>query len=76
MMVEELRKKSTAELTSEMLDLLKEQFNLRMQKGMGEAPRPHLYKKVRQEIARIKTVLAEKERAAKKEQQVKEESKA
>ena len=76
MIAEQLRKKTATELKTEMLDLLKEQFNLRMQKGMGEAPRPHLYKKVRQEIGRIKTILAEKERKAKKEQQAKKERKA
>lgn len=56
----ELRKKSIEELTQEMLALLKEQFNLRIQKGSGQLPKPNLLKKVRRDIARIKTVLTEK----------------
>jgi large subunit ribosomal protein L29 len=57
----ELRNKSVSELTTEMLALLKEQFNLRIQKGAGQPPKPHLFKKVRHDIARIKTLLKEKE---------------
>lgn len=60
----DLRKKSEAELAKELLELTKEQFNLRMQKGMGEVPRPHLFKQVRRNIARVKTLLKEKERKA------------
>lgn len=60
----DLREKSVAELKKELLELGKEQFNLRMQKGLGEAPRPHFYKKVRRDIARVKTLLKEKERKA------------
>ncbi|AKQ33909.1 50S ribosomal protein L29 [Candidatus Coxiella mudrowiae] len=62
MKTNDLRNKTEAELKKEFLELLKEQFNFRMQKGMGEVPRPHLYKKVRRNIARIKTLLREKER--------------
>lgn len=47
-------------LRKELLDLMKEQFSLRMQKGMSEIPRPHLYKQVRRNIARVKTILKEK----------------
>jgi large subunit ribosomal protein L29 len=56
----ELRNKSTEELGKEMLALLKEQFNLRIQKGVGQAPKSHLFRKVRLAIARIKTILKEK----------------
>ncbi len=59
MKADELRKKSKSELNEELISLLKEQFNLRMQGGMGEAPRPHLYGKVRRAIARVKTILNE-----------------
>ena len=58
----EWRDKSTAELKKELLAFCKEQFNLRMQKSMGEAPRSHQFKKVRRNIARVKTILNEKER--------------
>lgn len=57
----ELRKKSTEALKSELLALLREQFNLRMQRGVGQTPSPHLFGKVRKQIARVKTLLSEKE---------------
>ncbi|MFN7097926.1 MAG: 50S ribosomal protein L29 [Gammaproteobacteria bacterium] len=44
-------------LKEELLSLLREQFNLRMQKGSGAAVKPHLFKKVRRSIARLKTRL-------------------
>lgn len=62
MNINDLRNKSMDELRKELLDLMREQFNLRMQKGMSEVPRPHLYKQVRRNIARVKTILKEKER--------------
>jgi large subunit ribosomal protein L29 len=52
--------KSAAELKEELLNLRKEQFNLRMQRGAGQMSKPHLFKAVRRDIARIKTVLTEK----------------
>ena len=61
----ELRTKSEAELKQELLNLLREQFNLRMQRGSGQSPRPHLFKNVRRDIARVKTVLNEKAKAGK-----------
>lgn len=57
----ELRTKSTEELNAELLSLLKEQFNLRVQKGIGQAPQANLFKKVRRQVARIKTIMREKE---------------
>jgi large subunit ribosomal protein L29 len=56
----ELRAKSQEDLNKEMLDLLREQFNLRMQRGSGQLSRPSDVKRVRREIARIKTILNEK----------------
>ncbi len=56
----ELRNKSVDELTKELLALLKEQFNLRMQRGTGQSAKSHLFKKVKASIARIKTILKEK----------------
>ncbi len=56
----ELREKSVAELESELVGLYKEQFNLRMQKGVGQLSRPDQFSKVRKNIARIKTILNEK----------------
>ncbi len=56
----ELRNKSVGELMKELIALLREQFNLRIQRGVGQAPKPHLFKTVRLNIARIKTILREK----------------
>ena len=52
--------KSAAELKEELINLRKEQFHLRMQRGAGQMSKPHLFKAVRRDIARIKTVLTEK----------------
>ncbi|OOZ36664.1 50S ribosomal protein L29 [Solemya velesiana gill symbiont] len=59
MKVSELREKNPAELEESLLDLRKEQFNLRMQQGTGQLARPSEMNRVRKEIARIKTVLNE-----------------
>ena len=59
----ELRGKSEVELRETLHDLLKEQFNLRMQRGTGQFSRPHLMKDVRRNIARVKTVINEKRQA-------------
>lgn len=56
----ELREKSADELNQALLDLLKDQFNLRMQKSSGQLAQNHLVNNVRRDIARIKTVLNEK----------------
>ncbi|HEC29134.1 MAG TPA: 50S ribosomal protein L29 [Gammaproteobacteria bacterium] len=60
MKASDLRQKSDTELTKELSGLLREQFNLRMQQGTGQLARPDQMKKVRRNIARIKTVLNEK----------------
>ena len=59
----ELRKESEDKLREELLKLRREQFNLRMQQATGQLARPDQVKKVRRDIARIKTVLNEKARA-------------
>lgn len=59
----ELRGKSGAELKQALEELLKEQFNLRMQRGTGQFSRPHLMKDVRRNIARVKTIMIEKRQA-------------
>jgi len=60
MNAKELRGKDITELELELLTLRREQFNLRMQQGGGQAPRPDQFSKVRKDIARIKTVMTEK----------------
>ena len=63
MKAKELRGKSDVDLREALHDLLKEQFNLRMQRGTGQFSRPHLMKDVRRNIARVKTVINEKRQA-------------
>lgn len=63
MKAQDLRAKTPAELNQELLALLKEQFNLRMQKGSEQNTKPHLNSRVRRDIARVKTVLRQKELA-------------
>jgi len=59
MKVQELRLKTINELDNILFDLLKEQFNLRMQKNTNQLNQTHLLKIVRRRIALIKTLLAE-----------------
>jgi large subunit ribosomal protein L29 len=59
MKVTELRQKTKAELNTLLVELAREQFNLRMQKGTGQLSKPDQVKKVRRDIARIHTVLNE-----------------
>ena len=56
----ELKNKGVDELNAELRELLKEQFNLRMQEGTGQLTQPHRVKAVRRDIARVKTVINEK----------------
>lgn len=60
MKAKELREKSVEELNAELLNLLREQFNLRMQLAGGQLQQPHLLKRVRRDVARVKTLLTEK----------------
>ncbi|MBA4501155.1 50S ribosomal protein L29 [Marinobacterium marinum] len=57
----ELRDKSVEELQQALLGLLKDQFNLRMQKATGQLAQTHLLGQVRRDIARVKTLLNEKQ---------------
>jgi large subunit ribosomal protein L29 len=59
MKTSELRNKSVADLNKELDDLHREQFNMRMQKGLGQTFKPHLIKEARRKVARVKTVLSE-----------------
>ncbi|WP_444998579.1 50S ribosomal protein L29 [Aliikangiella sp. IMCC44359] len=60
----ELKEKSIEELQGELLELRKEQFNLRMQKATGQSNQTHTLKNVRRDIARVKTVLNQKANTA------------
>jgi len=60
MKASELKDKSVEELNAELLELLREQFNLRMQASTGQLAQPHVLRKVRRDIARVKTVINQK----------------
>lgn len=57
----ELRNKSIEELQTEQMAKQRELFNLRMQKGLGQVTQTHLFRNVKKAIARIKTLLREKQ---------------
>lgn len=57
----ELRNKQIPELKQDLRDLLRQQFKLRLLKGTGELKRNHQVKQLRREIARVMTLLTEKE---------------
>jgi large subunit ribosomal protein L29 len=60
----DLRTKSPDELSAMLLDLRKEQFNLRFQRATGQMEGTGRIRLVRRDIARIKTIQAERRRAA------------
>ena len=59
MKASELKGKSVEELQAELLGLLREQFNLRMQQSSGQLAQTHLLREVRRNIARVKTVISQ-----------------
>jgi len=67
MKASELRDKSVEELQQEIENLVKEQFNYRMQQSTGQLGQSHLLKQVKKDIARLKTVLNEKRSEAAQE---------
>ena len=62
--VEEVRTKSQDELNESLIDLKKEQFNLRFQRATGQVENTARIRQVRRDIARIKTVLNERAKGA------------
>jgi len=68
MKASELKNKSKDELLDELVELRREQFNLRMQQATGQMARPDQYRKVRKNIARVKTVLRQQEIDAAKQE--------
>lgn len=60
----DVRLKTDKELESRVLELSKEQFNLRFQKATGQLANTARVTAVRKEIAKIKTVLGERQRQA------------
>lgn len=64
MKIAEIREKSNSELSETLLELSRDQFNLRMQKATGQLSKSDQIKKNRRSIARINTVLNEKSKQA------------
>ena len=56
----ELKSKTLQQLEADLVDLLKAQFNLRMQHATGQLNKNSELKKIRRDIAHLKTRLAEK----------------
>jgi large subunit ribosomal protein L29 len=63
---QDLRVKSTDELKEQLIGLRKEAFNLRFQKASGQLENTAQVRRVRREIARIKTILGERRRQPQK----------
>ena len=63
MKASELRAKSNDELTQELNSLLRAQFNLRMQKATQQLTNTSQMRKVRRDIARVRTLLNQKAKA-------------
>lgn len=63
MKANELREKSVAELNEQLNGLYKDQFNYRIQKRTGQLGQTHLLASVKHDIARVKTVITEKQKS-------------
>ncbi|KZX66092.1 MULTISPECIES: 50S ribosomal protein L29 [unclassified Alcanivorax] len=61
MKASELKEKSVEELQQTQIELLEEQFKLRMKSASGQISKTHELGKVRRNIARVKTILREKQ---------------
>ena len=65
MKAEDIRTKTQDQLTDDLASLKKVQFNLRFQKATGQLEKTARVRQVRKDIARIKTIAAEKSAAKK-----------
>jgi large subunit ribosomal protein L29 len=65
--IADVRGKSADELQAMLVDLRKEQFNLRFQRATGQLEAVGRIKEVRRTIARVKTIMAERARAGGKQ---------
>jgi large subunit ribosomal protein L29 len=64
MKIKQIREMATEQLAEEVIKLRREQFNLRMQAATGQGAKPDQHGKVRRDIARLKTVLRERQAEA------------
>ncbi|MFK7863044.1 MAG: 50S ribosomal protein L29 [Pseudohongiellaceae bacterium] len=63
MKASDLREKSVEELQAQLQELYKDQFNQRMQLGAGQLGQVHLVGAVKKDIARVKTIITEKQKS-------------
>lgn len=56
----DMKDKSLAQLNDSLIDLLKQQFSLRMQHATGQLGKTSELRKIRRDIARIKTIISDK----------------
>lgn len=61
MKTKEIREMTAEQIGKELLSLKREQFNLRVQSATGQGVRPHEHGRIRTDIARLKTILRERE---------------
>lgn len=61
MKLQELREKTVKHLNIELINLMREQFNLRMQISSGQLKKTHLLKQARRNVARVKTLITQKQ---------------
>lgn len=61
MKADELRSKNNEELTVTLLEMRRKQFNMRMEVGSGQFPRASEVRETRRVIARIKTIIRERQ---------------
>ena len=66
MKTNEMRGRSAQDMNEHILELRREQFNLRMQKGSGQQKQTHHFKRVKREIAQVKMLIGEKTSSAAK----------
>lgn len=66
MELKELRKQSAQDLNAHLVELRREQFNLRMQRGAGQQTQTHHFQRVKREIAQVKTLLGQQTAGTKK----------
>ena len=63
MKAEDLRAKTADELNETLLSLKKEHFNLRFQRSSGQLEDTSQFRRIRRDIARIKTIISDRQRA-------------
>lgn len=60
----DIKKQSDEQLAKQVLDLKKEQMNLRFQKATGQMEKPNRWREVRKMVARVKTEMSARQKAA------------